>query len=520
MSGTLESLAAALGSDVLRTALLPEPALPVGGVRIHEPGSAHSPARGEIVLAIGVHDAAVVTALLRSLGGTAAALATKCRVQDESEVLRAAAEYGCGVLVLDDRIDWLQAVALVQGEIARHDAEGADHSGDLFALADLAAAAVGGPVTIEDPRGWLLAYSSDQRGGDDIRAETLMNRRAPDGFSRALTARGIPQEIARSDTPVAVRGVSEDAADRFAVGLRAGAFGLGSMWAVVARPDERQTLAFAQVAQRVAVQLMRRRTEDYRTHRVEMEQLAVLLHGTPKVTGTADSVELPPGAHFVAALALAPHDPAERAVARSRLEQGLALMQRGPELTVHAGQLSNLWYLILTVAHPRQTSAATVHSWLGELLGGAGRERMPVYAGVGSVASAPGELPRSRKEAERALAVARLAPEPGDPLGFDDCWARAALVRVLEPAVIADLESVTPLRRLQEQDAAQGTDYVLTLRAWLEHQGNIRGAAEQLHVHTNTLRYRLTKIEQAAGIDLGDPDVRLVLALQLKAVSG
>ncbi|MCX4766921.1 helix-turn-helix domain-containing protein [Streptomyces sp. NBC_01275] len=521
MSGTLDSLVTALGSDVLRAVLLPEPSLAVGGVRIHEPGAAQASARGEILLAVGAHETAAVAALLRTLRGTSAALAVKCRVEDDTEVLGAAAEHGCAVLVLDDGIDWLQAAALIQGTIAEHaepSEAGEDRTGDLFALADLAATAVGGPVTVEDPRGWLLAYSSDQRGGDAVRTETLMNRRAPADFGRALAARGIPQEVARSDTPVPVRGVGEGAADRLAVGLRAGSFGLGTMWAVADRPDAQQTAAFAQVAQRVAVQLMRRRTEDYRSHRVEMEQLAVLLHGSPAVTGSSDAVELPPGAHWVASLALAPHDPAERAVARSRLEQALALTQRGPELTVHAGQLSNLWYLVLTVARPREPSAELVHSWLRDLLGGMGRDRVPVYAGVGSAADGQGDLPRSRKEAERALAVARLAPEPGEPLAFDDCWARAALIRVLEPAVVADLESVTPLRRLQEQDTAHGTDYVPTLHAWLKHQGNVRAAAEQLHVHTNTLRYRLTKIEEAAGIDLADADVRLVLALQLKAL--
>ncbi|NNN30613.1 helix-turn-helix domain-containing protein [Streptomyces sp. S3(2020)] len=521
MSGTLDSLATALGSDVLRAVLLPEPSLAVDSVRIHEPSDAQSPALGEVVLAVGTHEAAPITNLLRTLRGSVAALAVKCRVEDDTEVLGAAAEHGCGVLILDDGIDWLQAAALVQGTITEHAGRSEtddDRTGDLFALADLAATAVGGPVTVEDTRGWLLAYSSDQRGGDAVRTETLMNRRAPADFGRALAAHGVPQEIARSDSPVPVRGIGEGAADRLAVGLRAGSFALGTMWAVVDRPDERGTTAFAQVAHRVSLQLMRRRTEDYRGHRVEMEQLAVLLHGSPAVTGAADAVELPPGAHWVAALALAPHDPAERAVTRSRLEQGLALTQRGPELTVHAGQLSNLWYLVLTVARPRESSAELVLSWLRDLLGGAGRDRMPVHAGVGAVAHGQSELPRSRKEAERALAVARLTPGPGDPLAFDDCWARAALVRVLEPAVVADLESVTPLRRLKEQDAAHGTEYVPTLSAWLKHQGNVRGAAEELHVHTNTLRYRLGKIEEAAGIDLGDSDVRLVLALQLKAL--
>lgn len=119
-------------------------------------------------------------------------------------------------------------------------------------------------------------------------------------------------------------------------------------------------------------------------------------------------------------------------------------MQRSRDLTVHAGQLSNLWYLILTVGRPQENSAATVRDWLRDLLDDGTGDRMPIYAGVGSAADDRGGLPRSRKEAERALAVARLAPAPGAPLAFEDCWARAALIRVLDPTVVADLETVTP----------------------------------------------------------------------------
>ncbi|MCZ0998180.1 hypothetical protein O1M63_08470 [Streptomyces mirabilis] len=95
-SGTLETVTAALGNDVLRAVLLPEPSLPVGGVRVHEPGTAQSPGRGDIVLAIGMDDVTAVTALLAPARRVAAAVATKCRVQDDADVLRAAADSGCG----------------------------------------------------------------------------------------------------------------------------------------------------------------------------------------------------------------------------------------------------------------------------------------------------------------------------------------------------------------------------------------------------------------------------------------
>ncbi|PBC93830.1 hypothetical protein BX281_1695 [Streptomyces sp. Ag82_O1-15] len=154
------------------------------------------------------------------------------------------------------------------------------------------------------------------------------------------------------------------------MGLRAGSFGLGAMWAVVSGAERRQVTAFVRIAHGVAVHLMRRRTEDYRTHRV---------------------------------------DPSERAIARSRLEHGLALMQRSRDLTVHARQSPSLWYLVLTVGRPQENSAATVRDWLRDLLDGGTGDRMPSYAVVGSAADNRDGLPRSRKEAERAPAVARRA---------------------------------------------------------------------------------------------------------------
>jgi DNA-binding PucR family transcriptional regulator len=39
-------------------------------------------------------------------------------------------------------------------------------------------------------------------------------------------------------------------------------------------------------------------------------------------------------------------------------------------------------------------------------------------------------------------------------------------------------------------------------------------------VHPNTVRYRVRRIEKVLDISLGDPDVRLLLSLSLRATSG
>jgi DNA-binding PucR family transcriptional regulator len=58
-----------------------------------------------------------------------------------------------------------------------------------------------------------------------------------------------------------------------------------------------------------------------------------------------------------------------------------------------------------------------------------------------------------------------------------------------------------------------------TLRAYLDSFGDVAAAARWLHVHPNTVRYRVRRIERLLSTSLADPDVRLLLSLSLRAIS-
>jgi PucR-like helix-turn-helix protein len=55
-----------------------------------------------------------------------------------------------------------------------------------------------------------------------------------------------------------------------------------------------------------------------------------------------------------------------------------------------------------------------------------------------------------------------------------------------------------------------------TLVAWLDAQGEARPAAERLHVHVQTVRYRLGQLRELLGPALDDPRQRLELSLALR----
>jgi PucR C-terminal helix-turn-helix domain len=86
-----------------------------------------------------------------------------------------------------------------------------------------------------------------------------------------------------------------------------------------------------------------------------------------------------------------------------------------------------------------------------------------------------------------------------------------ALVRELARRRLAPLDERTPGSRARLLE---------TLAAWLDHQGSVPRVAEVLHVHPQTVRYRLGQLRELFGEELEDPRVRFELSLAVRGVNG
>lgn len=73
------------------------------------------------------------------------------------------------------------------------------------------------------------------------------------------------------------------------------------------------------------------------------------------------------------------------------------------------------------------------------------------------------------------------------------------------------LEILEPegMQQLKEYDEQNHTDYMQTMKVYLDHERNVVETAEALFVHRNTLSYRVKKIEEITGLDLNDEVIRL-----------
>ena len=90
---------------------------------------------------------------------------------------------------------------------------------------------------------------------------------------------------------------------------------------------------------------------------------------------------------------------------------------------------------------------------------------------------------------------------------------------LLIPRMLAGLSTADqlllrePLRPILDLPEAQRSMYVRTLEALHCNGGTQSGAAAALHVHPNTVRYRMDRIEQITGMRLDDPRDRMRLDL-------
>jgi DNA-binding PucR family transcriptional regulator len=77
----------------------------------------------------------------------------------------------------------------------------------------------------------------------------------------------------------------------------------------------------------------------------------------------------------------------------------------------------------------------------------------------------------------------------------------------LARSALAPLDQLSPATRERLLD---------TLDAWLACHGSASAAAERLHVHVQTVRYRLEQLRDLLGDALDEPDARLELELALR----
>ncbi|GIU86078.1 MAG: hypothetical protein KatS3mg009_0593 [Acidimicrobiia bacterium] len=132
------------------------------------------------------------------------------------------------------------------------------------------------------------------------------------------------------------------------------------------------------------------------------------------------------------------------------------------------------------------------------------RERLAGIVGEGTVLAAsgptvsdPGATPRSFREAEVVLALARRTPGTVE-LPYDALGLQALLLSVPAERLAAFVESALgPI--------LASPDLLVTLEAWYETNGSRAAVANRLGIHRNSVGYRMGRVRELLGVDPLDP---------------
>jgi PucR C-terminal helix-turn-helix domain/GGDEF-like domain len=121
-------------------------------------------------------------------------------------------------------------------------------------------------------------------------------------------------------------------------------------------------------------------------------------------------------------------------------------------------------------------------------------------------------LPASMRVAEVAAQLRRTGVLGHDPVFVDEhldsiiVHRDPKLLDAFRNQCLAPLAELGPVTRQRLCE---------TLASWLRHLGDRRAVAEELHIHPQTVRYRLSQLRELFGDSLDDPDNRRRLTLAL-----
>ncbi|HEY7068349.1 MAG TPA: helix-turn-helix domain-containing protein [Chloroflexota bacterium] len=165
------------------------------------------------------------------------------------------------------------------------------------------------------------------------------------------------------------------------------------------------------------------------------------------------------------------------------------------------------------VALRAEAEALRVETALGTL-------DLTVSVGIGRPHPGVAGLNASYHEAAEALLIGQALLGGGCATYFGDLGIRRLLFPLRNSPELREFYDEF-LGRLDNYDERHGTELIPTLEGFFAHHGNHVRAAEALHLHRNTLLYRLARIKSIGNIDLDDPEVRLAVqvALRLRPVT-
>jgi DNA-binding PucR family transcriptional regulator len=388
-------------------------------------------------------------------------------------------------------------------------------SEDLFDAVDTIARLLGGSVVVEDVDFRVLAYSAvPGQPNDEGRRSAILNRRIAERWLQWLEESGIRERLVKSDELVRLDNPWATSLIRYIQPIRASDQLVGYLWLYFETElDADAPRTILEFAHLLGPELARRSptlTENPGGH-----VLRQFLAGGLSASHAASILGVDEHSNIVVIAVDVDVEAtkSDAVIIQSRAVRALALYTQMHLASSLVGTVDQQIYLLH--ASPRlKPDVAAIMRAISKHLTRAVQTK--VRAAAGGIHQGLAEAEISRNEADLTLRVLRTKND----------WERDGLFASMRHDIvlneIVDVLRARPilvrglLDRLITHDRQYNTDYVTTLRVYINSFGDMREAAQSLNLHPNSLRYRVKRLTEIGGLDLDDPKLRLALQLLLE----
>ena len=138
-----------------------------------------------------------------------------------------------------------------------------------------------------------------------------------------------------------------------------------------------------------------------------------------------------------------------------------------------------------------------------------------VVIGIGGTCRDPREVARSYAQAQRTTATLKRLGRAGTVSAFGDLGVLRLLLQVPD---LAELRSFAAdvLGKLAVHEQEHKSEYLTTLACYFRENNSPQRASRILHVHPNTVAYRVKRIEEITGLRLDNYTDRLIAQVALE----
>ncbi|WP_026678850.1 PucR family transcriptional regulator [Fictibacillus gelatini] len=391
---------------------------------------------------------------------------------------------------------------------------------NLETLADKISDVLNCPVTIEDSNHRLLSYSTHEGDTDPARIATIIGRRVPEKVINSLWKDGVIPKLQESDEPVRASSIEKvGLGNRVAVSIRKDSEVLGYIWVLEMNKHltESDFELLKKAAKAAKSHLLQLQTGTKRKQEGSQEFFWKLLTGHVEseewIIDKLHRLSILPSTPLTVLIFQFPEE------INSEFEKKISYITTvNQSVKAQLSAVDGNQVILLTSPKEDAKPAAYIQSFIESFISQM-KERFQatgITAGYGSIYSSYMQTEKSYKEALTVLSIkSKFANETSAIFGYNELGIYQFLDSIYKKQQASGYFNHS-LKKLYDYDRLHKTNLYETLETFLNHDMNAHEAAKALHVHLNTLTYRLKRISEIGAIDLKDPNQKIMLFIDLK----